>query len=86
MSAVEESFVAGLLDCPHYTRPEVWQGLPVPEVLMAGHHARTDRWRREQRLSMTARHRPDLIARARLAGALSPQDEAWLAQLGAGLL
>lgn len=68
----------GLLDCPHYTRPEHWQGMPVPEVLLSGHHLQIERWRREQRLALTARHRPELIAQARAAGRLSPQDEAFL--------
>lgn len=70
----------GLLDCPHYTRPEVWLDRKVPDVLLSGHHARIERWRRDQRLLITARHRPDLIAQARLAGRLSPQDEACLAR------
>jgi tRNA (guanine37-N1)-methyltransferase len=69
----------GLLDCPHYTRPELWHGVPVPEVLLSGHHVQIERWRREQRLGLTARHRPDLIAQARVAGRLSAQDEAFLA-------
>ena len=68
----------GLLDCPHYTRPEHWQGMPVPEVLLSGHHLQIERWRREQRLALTAQHRPELIAQARAAGRLSPQDEAFL--------
>jgi tRNA (guanine37-N1)-methyltransferase len=71
----------GLLDCPHYTRPEVWNGQAVPEVLLSGHHAQIERWRRDQRLQLTARLRPDLIAQARAAGRLSPQDEACLARL-----
>jgi tRNA (guanine37-N1)-methyltransferase len=65
----------GLLDCPHYTRPEVWNGQTVPEVLLSGHHVQIERWRRDQRLQLTARLRPDLIAQARSAGRLSPQDE-----------
>lgn len=65
----------GLLDCPHYTRPEVWNGLPVPAPLLSGHHVQIERWRRDQRLTLTARHRPDLIAAARAAGLLGPQDE-----------
>lgn len=65
----------GLLDCPHYTRPEVWQGQAVPEVLLSGHHERIETWRREQRLQTTARYRPDLIAAARQAGRLSEADE-----------
>lgn len=80
----------GLLDCPHYTRPEVWQqgGVdhPVPGVLMSGHHGRIERWRREQRLEITATRRPDLIAAARQAGRLGALDEAFLAQLGQRLL
>ena len=68
----------GLLDSPHYTRPEVWQGQAVPEALLSGHHARIERWRREQSLALTARHRPELIAQARAAGRLSAGDEAFL--------
>ena len=71
----------GLLDSPHYTRPEVWQGEPVPEALMSGHHARIERWRREQSLQLTVQHRPDLIASARQAGRLSRADEVFLATL-----
>jgi tRNA (guanine37-N1)-methyltransferase len=62
--------VDGLLDCPHYTRPEEWRGQRVPHELLSGHHAQIDRWRRDQRLSLTARERPDLIAAARAAGRL----------------
>jgi tRNA (guanine37-N1)-methyltransferase len=69
----------GLLDCPHYTRPEVWEGRAVPEVLLSGHHERIEAWRRAQRLQLTARLRPDLIAQAREAGRLSPADERCLA-------
>lgn len=71
----------GLLDSPHYTRPEVWQGESAPEALMSGHHARIERWRREQSLMLTLRHRPELIAQARVQGRLSPQDEAFLKKL-----
>ena len=70
----------GLLDCPHYTRPEEWAGRAVPAPLMSGHHAQIERWRRDQRLLITARHRPDLIDAARAAGALQPADEAVLAK------
>jgi tRNA (guanine37-N1)-methyltransferase len=70
----------GLLDCPHYTRPEAWRGVPVPEVLLSGHHLHIERWRRDQRLRLTALHRPDLIAQARQAGRLSRDDEAELAR------
>ena len=65
----------GLLDCPHYTRPETWAGQAVPDVLLSGHHSQIERWRRDQRLTLTARHRPDLIVQARDAGCLSAQDE-----------
>ena len=71
--------IDGLLDCPHYTRPETWAGKSVPEVLLSGHHVQIERWRREQRLAISARLRPDLIAQARKAGRLSPADEAFLA-------
>lgn len=70
----------GLLDCPHFTRPEDWNGNPVPAVLLSGHHAQIERWRRDRRLEITAQHRPDLIDAARAAGALSKADEAFLAK------
>ena len=56
-----ESFEADLLDCPVYTRPEVFEGLAVPEVLMSGNHERILRWRAEQALANTRRHRPELL-------------------------
>jgi len=71
----------GLLDCPHYTRPEEWEGRTVPPELLSGHHAQIERWRRAQRLATTAQHRPDLIEAARAAGHLSAQDEQVLAGL-----
>lgn len=80
----EDSFnpaLDGLLDCPHYTRPEEWQGEKVPAELLSGHHVNIEAWRRRQRLEITARHRPELIARARQAGRLTPADEAFLAKL-----
>jgi tRNA (guanine37-N1)-methyltransferase len=70
----------GLLDCPHYTRPEVWADQAVPEVLLSGHHERIEQWRRQQRLRITAQRRPDLIDAARLAGRLTRADEQWLAR------
>jgi len=73
----------GLLDSPHYTRPEVWQGQAVPEALLSGHHAKIERWRREQSLVLTASHRPELLAQARSAGGLRPEDEAFLSRLPA---
>jgi tRNA (guanine37-N1)-methyltransferase len=72
----------GLLDCPHYTRPEDWAGASAPEVLLSGHHINIERWRREQSLDLTARHRPDLLQRAREQGLLSKQDERYLAGRG----
>jgi tRNA (guanine37-N1)-methyltransferase len=71
----------GLLDCPHYTRPEEWEGAKVPAELLSGHHAQIERWRRERRLELTARNRPDLLAAARAQGRLTPADEAFLAGL-----
>ena len=68
----------GLLDCPHYTRPEVWNGQAVPGALLSGHHAQIERWRRDQRLLLTARHRPDLLAAARERGQITRADEAVL--------
>jgi tRNA (guanine37-N1)-methyltransferase len=65
----------GMLDCPHYTRPEHWFEQGVPEVLLSGHHLHIERWRREQRLQLTAMHRPDLLNAARQGGHLSKQDE-----------
>ncbi|MFT3780243.1 MAG: tRNA (guanosine(37)-N1)-methyltransferase TrmD [Ottowia sp.] len=77
--------VDGLLDCPHYTRPEDWQGRRVPAELLSGHHARIEQWRRQQRLALTLRHRPDLLAAARAAGRLTHADEQVLARLAARL-
>ena len=72
----------GLLDCPHYTRPPEWEGRSVPPELLSGHHVQIERWRRDQRLALSALHRPDLLERARTAGALSRADEAMLAGRG----
>jgi tRNA (guanine37-N1)-methyltransferase len=71
----------GLLDCPHFTRPEEWQGVKAPPELLSGHHLQIERWRRDRRLEITARQRPDLIDAARAAGRLSKADEAVLARL-----
>ncbi|HXD31081.1 MAG TPA: tRNA (guanosine(37)-N1)-methyltransferase TrmD [Pyrinomonadaceae bacterium] len=60
-SALNESFSAGLLDCPHYTRPPEFRGLRVPEVLLGGNHAEIARWREEAALEKTKRNRPDLL-------------------------
>ena len=77
-SAVQDSFVHGLLDCPHYTRPESFDDHPVPAVLMGGNHAEIEKWRREQALLATQMKRPDLIKQARAAGLLSKTDERYL--------
>ena len=61
-SAVEESFAHGLLDCPQYTRPEIYAGARVPEVLLSGHHEQIRRWRLKQSLGRTWLRRPDLLA------------------------
>ena len=60
-SAIEDSFNDGLLDCPHYTRPEVIDGRQVPDVLLSGHHAAIKRWRLKQSLGRTWQRRPDLL-------------------------
>jgi tRNA (guanine37-N1)-methyltransferase len=63
-SHVQDSFnpaIDGLLDCPHYTRPEVWRGQGVPEVLLSGHHEKIEAWRTEQRRALTAELRPELL-------------------------
>ncbi len=60
-SAVEDSFAEGLLDCPHYTRPESYEGLAVPDVLLSGNHEKIRRWRLKQALGRTWQRRPDLL-------------------------
>ncbi len=83
-SAREDSFnevTSGLLDSPHYTRPETYQGIEVPEVLRSGHHAQIAIWRRQQSLALTAARRPDLIEAARREGWLTKRDEAFLKTL-----
>ena len=85
----QDSFSAddGLLDCPHYSRPELLamaaNAVAVPAVLLSGHHAQIQRWRREQSLLLTARRRPELIAAARAAGRLTAADEQLLRGLRA---
>ena len=80
-SAVEDSFVNGLLDSPHYTRPEVYEDMPVPPVLLGGNHAEIMKWRRQRMLEATANKRPDLLDQAREQRLLSKADEAFLAGL-----
>ncbi|PIE41121.1 MAG: tRNA (guanosine(37)-N1)-methyltransferase TrmD [Gammaproteobacteria bacterium] len=62
-SAEQDSFAEGLLDCPHYTRPEEYRGLRVPDVLLSGNHQRIKEWRMQQSLARTRKRRPDLLAK-----------------------
>ncbi len=83
-SALQDSFndaLSGLLDSPHYTRPEVYEGEPVPGPLLSGHHANIARWRRERSLELTVARRPELIEAARAKGVLTLADERYLAEL-----
>lgn len=76
-SAVHDSFVAGLLDYPHYTRPAEFRGWRVPEVLIGGHHGEVAKWRRRAALLKTLQRRPELLAQAEL----TVEERRWLAQL-----
>ena len=74
VSAEFESFQDNLLEYPQYTRPEEWHGKKVPEILLSGHHANVEKWRREQSIIRTAKLRPDLLEKAEL----SDKEKAWL--------
>jgi tRNA (guanine37-N1)-methyltransferase len=63
-SSVEESFAAGLLEYPHYTRPREWEGRAIPDVLLSGDHAKINAWREAEALRVTRERRPDLLRRA----------------------
>jgi tRNA (guanine37-N1)-methyltransferase len=76
LSAQQDSFAEGLLDCPHYTRPEVLDGVAVPDVLLSGHHADIRRWRLKQSLGRTWERRPDLLVNR----TLSKEEAALLAE------
>lgn len=80
-SVGDESFATGLLDGPHYTRPENWRGRVVPPVLLSGHHADIEVWRRCEVLRATMERRPDLLREARAGGQLSARDEQFLREL-----
>ena len=85
-SSIEESFAAGLLDWPHYTRPETFEGRRVPQVLLSGNHAAVGRWRLEQSVARTWSRRPDLIVRHGLAPEASRLlNEFLAARAGGGL-
>jgi len=77
-SAEQDSFEQGLLDCPHYTRPEVFEGMEVPSVLLSGDHAKIARWRAQESLRATWLKRPDLIQRLQQDGKLDKQQVLWL--------
>ena len=80
-SAIQDSFINGLLDHPHYTRPEIYENLSVPDVLLGGHHAKILDWRRQRSLELTLKRRPDLIEAARAKGLLNQDDELFLKKL-----
>jgi len=85
-SSAQDSFqdsLSGLLDSPHYTRPETLNGQTVPAVLLSGNHAHIARWRREQSLAITLANRPDLLDQARARGLLTKADERYLLTLTA---
>jgi len=81
-SAVQDSFSDGLLDWPHYTRPEDWAGMPVPEVLVGGHHEAIRRWRLKQALGRTWRGRPALLRQRGLSGEERELLEEYCAEAG----
>lgn len=72
----EESHFSSLLEYPQYTRPAVWEGREVPEVLLSGHHKNIEIWRREQSLLRTRKYRPDMLEKAEL----TPKETIWLAE------
>ena len=80
LAAAKDSHASGLLEYPHYTRPETFRGWQVPEILRSGHHARIERWRREQALKRTLERRPDLLE----SFDLTPEDEEFLDSLSQG--
>jgi tRNA (guanine37-N1)-methyltransferase len=75
-SAQEDSYADGLLDCPHYTRPEEYQGKRVPDVLLSGNHEQIRRWRLQQALGRTYERRPELLE----ARAMTAEEEELLAE------
>jgi len=80
-SAREESFSEDLLEYPHYTRPAVFRGMTVPEVLLSGNHAQIARWRRQQSLWLTLKRRPDLLAKAVRLKRITEEDKKLLEEV-----
>jgi len=80
-SSLQDSFINGLLDHPHYSRPEKFESISVPRVLLSGHHAKIKEWRRNKSLEITRKYRLDLIEKARDNGLLTLKDENWLTLL-----
>ena len=80
--AADDSHASGLLEYPHYTRPATFRSLPVPDVLLSGHHGEISRWRREQALLRTLQRRPDILARAELSQQDKEFLEKWKNDLG----
>ena len=80
-SLEEESFSDGLLEYPQYTRPEVFQGLKVPDVLLSGHHENIRKWRLKKRLAKTLQNRPEMISSARLSGKLTDEAEQMIEEI-----
>ena len=76
-SGVTESFQENLLEYPQYTRPEVWEGKKVPDILLSGHHANVEKWRREQSIIRTLKNRPELLEDA----VLSKKEQKFLDEL-----
>jgi len=81
-SAAQDSFAEGVLDCPHYTRPMIYQGLSVPEILLGGDHQKIARWRSEQALLRTAQRRPELLDRLQL----TQEQQSLLTEMSAALV
>lgn len=81
-SARQDSFAEGLLDCPHYTRPEIYGGMAVPQVLLSGNHEKIRQWRLQKALERTRQRRPDLLNILKQKGELTPEQQAMLTDDG----
>ena len=81
-SGMDESFENDLLEYPQYTRPEVYRDMKVPDILLSGHHANIERWRREQSILRTAENRPDLLRKA--VGSFDKTDRKFMRKNGLG--